>query len=113
MLNFLNHFSVPGVEHVMVYHDDQRDDLYYIVPELPSILRRENGTPSFNLISFARDFSLLANEASELPTAETEGGLLAAHHVARSDRRGPEEDPRLHRRRDERCPPPACSAGGR
>ena len=76
MLNFLNHFSVPGVEHVMVYHDDQRDDLYHIVPELPSILRRENGTPSFNLISFARDFSLLANEASELPTAETEGGLL-------------------------------------
>ena len=43
---------------------------------MPAILRRENGTPSFNLISFARDFSLLANEASELPTAETEGGLL-------------------------------------
>ena len=76
MLNFLNHFSVPGVEHVMVYHDDQRTDVFYIVPELPSILRHDNGSPSFNLISFAHDFSLLANEASELPTAETEGGLL-------------------------------------
>ena len=76
MLNFLNHFSVPGVEHVMVYHDDQNTELFYMVPELPSILRRENDTPSFNLISFARDFSLLANEAAELPTAETEGGLL-------------------------------------
>ena len=42
MLNFLNHFSVPGVEHVMVYHDDQSTDLFYMVPELPSILRREN-----------------------------------------------------------------------
>ena len=76
MLNFLDHFSVPGVEHVMVYHDDQDPSLFHIVPEMPSILRRNNGTPSFNLISFARDFTLLADAASELPTAETEGGLL-------------------------------------
>lgn len=76
MLNFLNHFSVPGVDHVTVYHDDQDPKLYYIVPELPSLLTREDGSPSFTLISFARDFTLLADSASQLPTAETEGGLL-------------------------------------
>ncbi|GAA5209508.1 hypothetical protein [Microbacterium kyungheense] len=76
MLNFLNHFSVPGVDHVTVYHDDQDPNLYYTVPELPSLLTRDDGSPSFTLISFARDFTLLADSASQLPTAETEGGLL-------------------------------------
>lgn len=76
MLNFLNHFNVPDVDHVTVFHDDQDPDLFYMVPELPSILAREDGTPAFTLISFARDFSLMADKASALPTAETEGGLL-------------------------------------
>lgn len=76
MLNFLNHFTVPGVEHVTIFNDDQDPKLFYMVPELPSLLKREDGTPSFSLISFARDFTLLADKASALPTAETEGGLL-------------------------------------
>lgn len=76
MLNFLNHFTVPGVEHVTIFNDDQDPKLFYMVPELPSLLKREDGSPSFSLISFARDFTLLADKASELPTAETEGGLL-------------------------------------
>ena len=76
MLNFLNHFAVPGVEHVTVFHDDQDPNLFYMVPELPSVLTRDDGNPSFTLISFARDFTLLADKASALPTAETEGGLL-------------------------------------
>lgn len=76
MLNFLNHFTVPGVEHVTVFHDDQDPRQFYMVPELPSLLRRDDGSLSFSLISFARDFTLLADKASALPTAETEGGLL-------------------------------------
>lgn len=76
MLNFLNHFTVPGVEHVTIFNDDQDPQLFYMLPELPSLLKRANGTPSFSLISFARDFTLLADKASALPTAETEGGLL-------------------------------------
>lgn len=76
VLNFLNHFTVPEVDHVMVYHDDQDPNLFYMVPEKPSVMRRDDGTPSFSLIAFARDFTLLADEASALPTAETEGGLL-------------------------------------
>jgi hypothetical protein len=76
VLNFLNHFAVPGVEHVTVFHDDQDPNLFYMVPELPSVLTRDDGNPSFTLISFARDFTLLADKASALPTAETEGGLL-------------------------------------
>jgi hypothetical protein len=76
VLNFLNHFTVPGVEHVTIFNDDQDPKLFYMVPELPSLLKREDGTPSFALISFARDFTLLADKASALPTAETEGGLL-------------------------------------
>lgn len=76
MLNFLNHFTVPGVEHVTIFNDDQDPKLFFMVPELPSLLKRENGSPSFSLISFARDFTLLADKATALPTAETEGGLL-------------------------------------
>ncbi|MEU1973669.1 hypothetical protein ABZ477_18580 [Microbacterium sp. NPDC019599] len=76
MLNFLNHFTVPGVEHVTIFNDDQDPKLFYMVPELPSLLKREDGTPSFALISFARDFTLLADKATALPTGETEGGLL-------------------------------------
>ncbi|WP_309065912.1 hypothetical protein [Microbacterium sp.] len=76
MLNFLNHFTVPGVDHVMVFHDDQDPKQFYMVPELPSLLTRDDGSPSFSLISFARDFTLLADKATALPTAETEGGLL-------------------------------------
>ena len=76
MLNFLNNFTVPGVENVTIFNDDQDPKLFYMVPELPSILTRRDGSPSFTLISFARDFTLLADKASELPTAETEGGLL-------------------------------------
>ncbi len=76
MLNFLNHFVVPDVPYVMIYHDDTDPNLYYMVPEQPSLLRRSDGSPALTLISFARDFTLLADAASELPVGETEGGLL-------------------------------------
>jgi hypothetical protein len=76
MLNLFNSFVVPDVKYVTVYHDDQDDHLFYMVPELPSIMQTAEGGPAFRLIAFARDFTLLANAASELPTGETEGGLV-------------------------------------
>jgi hypothetical protein len=75
MLNMFNHFSVPGVNGI-VYSDDQDPNLFYVLPEMPSIVRRPGGGIAFSLLAFARDFTLLADAASELPTAETEGGLL-------------------------------------
>ncbi|MBK7820432.1 MAG: hypothetical protein IPJ61_04995 [Tessaracoccus sp.] len=76
MLNFLNHFTVPGVEHVTVFHDDQDPKLFYMVTEVTSFLTRQDGSPAFTLISFARDFTLLADKATALGAAETEGGFL-------------------------------------
>jgi hypothetical protein len=76
LLNFFDGFTVPGVEHVVLYHDDQDDHLFYMVPEAPSILRGVDDVAEFSLIAFARDFTLLASSAQELPTGETEGGLL-------------------------------------
>ncbi len=78
MLNLFNSFVVPGVPHVTVYHDDQDEHLYYMIPELPRVLRHPDGTPMFSLIAFARDLSLMREAAAELPPEETEGGLLSA-----------------------------------
>ena len=76
MLNLFNSFRVPGVEYVEVFHDDTDDSLFYMVPERPSLLRNDDGSPTFQLMAFARDFTLLADTATELPGGELEGGLI-------------------------------------
>ena len=76
MLNLFNSFVCPDVAHVTVYHDDQDDHLFYMLPHNPSIVGGRNG-PMFNLIAFARDFRLLGEAAADLRESETEGGLLS------------------------------------
>ena len=39
-------------------------------------MQTPDGAAAFRLIAFARDSTLLANAASELPSGETEGGLV-------------------------------------
>ena len=77
MLNLFNSFVVPGVEHVTLYHDDQDTNLFYMLPEFPSLTKTADGGPMFSLMVFARDFSLMKDAAAGLTALETEGGLLS------------------------------------
>lgn len=77
MLNLFNSFRVPGVDDVEIFHDDTEDDLYWMLPEVPTIHRGEGNKPAFHLLAFARDFTLMADEATQLPPGELEGGLLS------------------------------------
>ena len=77
MLNLFNSFVVPGVERVTMYHDDERDDVFYMLPTKPRFARAEDGGPQVNVMAFARDLSLMADTATKLPAGETEGGLVS------------------------------------
>ncbi|HCF16911.1 MAG TPA: hypothetical protein DEV96_02425, partial [Rhodospirillum rubrum] len=76
MLNFYNHFIVPDVPDVTIFHDDQDPTLFYMLSARPTVVRAEDDTPLFNMIAFARDFKALATASQELPQGDLEGGLL-------------------------------------
>jgi|GEM_PF-3560942 len=83
MLNLFDPITVPGVEHVTVFHDDQDPNKFYMLPEFPTISRlpSNSGNPKgdlqFSLVMFARDFHLMQDAAKNLTGTETEGGLFA------------------------------------
>ena len=77
MLNLFNSFVVPGVDHVTMYHDDERDDVFYMLPTKPRFVRAQDGGPQVNVMAFARDLTLMADTATKLPAGETEGGLVS------------------------------------
>lgn len=76
MLNLFSKFTVPGVDRVEIYQDDEDERRFYMLPGKPSFALGPDGKPMVTLIAFARDLSLMASVASELPSGETEGGLL-------------------------------------
>ena len=76
MLSLFNSFVVPGVDNVTLYQDDQDDHLFWMFKEIPTVVEGTDG-PMFNLISYARDFRLSADENTDLRKTETEGGLLS------------------------------------
>lgn len=77
MLNLFSKFTVPGVERVEIYQDDEDEHQFYMLPGRPSFALDANGEPSVNLIAFARDMSLMADVSTKLPPGETEGGLMS------------------------------------
>jgi hypothetical protein len=76
MLNLFSKFVVPGVDHVEIYQDDEDSTQFWMLPGKPALVTAQDGLPAISLLTFARDLSLLADRASELPSAETEGGIL-------------------------------------
>lgn len=79
MLNLFDPISVPGVEHVTVYQDDQDPHKFYMMPEMPTIARMagDDKALQFSLVIFARDFHLMQDAAKNLAATETEGGLFS------------------------------------
>ena len=77
MLNLFSKFTVPGVERVEVYQDDEDELLFYLLIGRPSLSLGPDGKPMITLIAFARDLSLMASVSEQLPTGETEGGLMS------------------------------------
>src|SRR3954447_22435481 len=76
MLNLFSAFVVPGVDHVQIYQDDEDQTQFWMLPGKPSLVTAQDGLPAISLLAFARDLSLLADRSSQLPSAETEGGIL-------------------------------------
>jgi hypothetical protein len=77
MLNLFNSFTVPGVEHVTMYHDDERESVFYMMPTRPRFAVATDGGPLVNILAFARDLSVVADDATKLPAGETEGGIMS------------------------------------
>ena len=77
MLNLFNKFTVPGVERVEIYHDDEDERRFYMLVGKPSLSLGPDKKPMISLIAFARDLSLMAAVSDKLPTGETEGGLMS------------------------------------
>jgi len=77
MLTLFNSFTVPGVDHVTIYADDQDQNMYYMFPESPTIAIGSDGGPQFRFMIFARDFHLMKDAAANLDATETEGGILS------------------------------------
>lgn len=77
MLTLFDYFTVPGVDHVTIYKDDQDSNMYYMFPESPVIANGSDGGPQFRFMIFARDFHLMKDAAANLGATETEGGILS------------------------------------
>ncbi|MCW2882161.1 MAG: hypothetical protein JWQ95_6261 [Sphaerisporangium sp.] len=77
MLNLFSKFTVPGVDHVEIFQDDEDELQFWMLPGKPALALAENGEPAISLVVFARDLSLMASEAEQLPAGEREGALLS------------------------------------
>ncbi|RCG29802.1 hypothetical protein DQ384_19750 [Sphaerisporangium album] len=77
MLNLFSKFVVPGVDHVEIFQDDEDELQFWMLPGKPSPAMTDDGVPSISMMLFARDMSLMASAAEQLPRGEQEGGLLS------------------------------------
>lgn len=68
MLNLFGSFVVPGVESVTLYHDDEDDELLYMLPCRPSLSRSEDGAPAFSLLVY--------RDESKPPESQPAGAFL-------------------------------------
>ena len=76
MLNLFPEISVPGVQNVTVYHDDDDPNLFYMVSDTPVFKTGSDGKPMLRLIVVGEDFYLFKSAAADLSTTETEIGML-------------------------------------
>jgi hypothetical protein len=78
MLNLFGAFVVPGVEHVTLFPDDQDDQLFYMLAELPSIVRAADGGPMFSLVVYTRDQPALTQAAGvQISGEDNEAGIVS------------------------------------
>ncbi|WP_086766237.1 hypothetical protein [Streptomyces bobili] len=77
MLNLLNKFVVPDVDHVDIYQDDEDPLQFWMVPQPVRLMNGPDGEPTLTILAFARDLSLLAGIDKPLPPGQTEGGILS------------------------------------
>lgn len=69
MLSLYGSLKVPGVDHVVLYRDDENPHKFYMVPERPTIARDDEGNPLFTFILYARDVDRLAPDEREVQRA--------------------------------------------
>src|SRR5438046_7802510 len=66
MLSLYDQIIVPGVEHVVLYRDDERPHRFYMVCDQASIVREADTSPMFTFILYARNVDTLAETDREV-----------------------------------------------
>jgi len=72
MLSMYGSLKVPGVDHVELYRDDEDNSQFYMITDLPSVAKDDEGDPLFTFILYARDLDRLNPDEAEI-----ERGYLA------------------------------------
>jgi hypothetical protein len=84
MLSYFNSITVPGLEHITVFHDDEDATQFYAMPSTPRLARDNQGRLLLDLIIYARDADKLAPEDLEVQrgwvAASVELQLTADEH---------------------------------
>lgn len=75
MLNLLNKFVVPDVDHVDIYQDDEDPLQFWMVPQPVRLMNGPDGEPTLTILAFARDLSLLAGIDKPLPPVRPRAGF--------------------------------------
>jgi|GEM_PF-1787660 len=73
MLSYFDSITVPGLEHITVFRDDEDAAQFYALPSTPRLARDDNGRLLLDLIVYARDVDKLPPE-----DLEAQRGWLAA-----------------------------------
>jgi len=73
MLSYFDSITVPGLEHITVYRDDENAAQFYALPSTPRLARDDNDRLLLDLLIYARDVDKLPPE-----DLEAQRGWLAA-----------------------------------
>ena len=73
MLSYFDSITVPGLEHITVFRDDEDAAQFYALPSTPRVARDDNGRLLLDLLIYARDVDKLPPE-----DLEAQRGWLAA-----------------------------------
>jgi hypothetical protein len=66
MLSLYDQIVVPGVNHVVLYRDDERPHRFYMVTDQASIVREADNSPMFTFILYARNVDTLGETDREV-----------------------------------------------
>ena len=84
MLSYFDSITVPGLEHITVFRDDEDAAQFYALPSTPRVARDDNGKLLLDLIIYARDVDKLPPEDLEAQrgwmAASVELALTEAEH---------------------------------
>ena len=68
MISYFGSITVPGLEHITVFRDDEDSNQFYALPSTPRLARDDKGNLLLDLMIYARDVDKLKPEDLEAAT---------------------------------------------